>query len=448
MSSGLSTLSKSEDWWAVWFGVIIFAVTLGGLITKVPKVGKWTDNPIDAFLKFADGEVTGNILLSLLVLMIALGVLTAIGIAFMKVANPGRYFAGFVGVFVLACLSYWIANQVNIRYWGLSYALWALLVGLVISNTVGTPKWLRAGAQTELFIKTGLVLMGAEVLFGKIISLGPPGLMVAWVVTPIVVVFMFQYGKRRLKMTNLHLVIIIAAATSVCGVSAAIATAAACCAKKEDLTLAVGMTLIFTVLMMFFMPLAISAVGMDPILGAAWMGGTIDSTGAVVAAGSMLGPDAEKVAAVVKMIQNVLIGVLAFAVALYWVTVVERSERRKTDPTCASPSAMEIWHRFPKFVLGFVGASLFFSFVLVPRTSGGFDAIEASYINPVTAVLRGWFFCMAFAAIGLESNFRDLTSRMERGKPMILYAVGQTFNLVLTLLIAYLAFMVFFPNAI
>jgi len=225
MSSGLSTLSKSEDWWAVWFGVIIFAVTLGGLITKVPKVGKWTDNPIDAFLKFADGEVTGNILLSLLVLMIALGVLTAIGIAFMKVANPGRYFAGFVGVFVLACLSYWIANQVNIRYWGLSYALWALLVGLVISNTVGTPKWLRAGAQTELFIKTGLVLMGAEVLFGKIISLGPPGLMVAWVVTPIVVVFMFQYGKRRLKMTNLHLVIIIAAATSVCGVSAAIATA-------------------------------------------------------------------------------------------------------------------------------------------------------------------------------------------------------------------------------
>ncbi|MBD3333375.1 putative sulfate exporter family transporter [candidate division GN15 bacterium] len=449
MSNGLSSLYKSEDWWAVWFGVVIFALTLGGLISRIPKIGSWTDNPLNAFASFADtGEVSGSIVLSLLGLMLGLGILTTIGISFMKAAHPGRYFAGFVGVFVLACVAYWIAHQTNIKYWGLSYALWALLVGLLISNTVGTPKWLRAGAQTELFIKTGLVLMGAEVLFRKIISLGPPGLMVAWIVTPVVVVFMFQYGKRYLKMTNLHLVIIIAAATSVCGVSAAIATAAACCAKKEDLTLAVGMTLIFTVLMMFFMPLAISGLGMDPILGAAWMGGTIDSTGAVVAAGSMLGPDAEKVAAVVKMIQNVLIGVLAFAVALYWVTVVDRQQRRKEDPSCAAPSAIEIWHRFPKFVLGFVGASLFFSFVLVPEASGGYEAVEADYIKPVTKVLRGWFFCMAFAAIGLESNFRDLASRMERGKPMILYAFGQSFNLILTLLVAYLAFMVFFPGAI
>jgi len=385
--------------------------------------------------------VSGNIFLSLVLLMLALAVLTAIGVAFMRNENAGKYIMGFIGVFILATIAYWIANQINVKYWGLSYALWALLVGLLISNTIGTPSWLKAGAKTELFIKIGLVLLGAEILFKKILSLGAPGLMVAWIVTPVVIIFMFNFGVRVLKMSNKSLIIIIACATSVCGVSAAIAAAAACCAKKEDLTLAVGMTLIFTVLMMFFMPLVIGAIGMNSILGAAWMGGTIDSTGAVVAAGSMLGPDAEKVAAVVKMIQNVLIGLVAFFIAIYWVTKVER------DPDC-EPNALEIWYRFPKFVIGFVAASLIFSFIVVPAMNGDFNLVESTYIKPITKVLRGWFFCLAFTAIGLESNFKDLAGRMEGGKPMILYVVGQSFNLILTLFVAWLAFMVFFPNAI
>jgi uncharacterized membrane protein YadS len=180
---------------------------------------------------------------------------------------------------------------------------------------------------------------------------------------------------------------------------------------------------------------------MNDVLGAAWMGGTIDSTGAVVAAGSMLGPLAEKVAAVVKMIQNVLIGVLAFTIALYWVTRVDREPGSKAD-------FREIWYRFPKFVIGFVGASILFSFVVVPLAGGNFNTVESTYIKPVTRVFRGWFFCMAFVAIGLESNFRDLVGRMEGGKPLLLYVVGQSFNLFLTLLVAWLAFMVIFPGAV
>ena len=441
MEKGVRALWKEEDWWAVWLGFIIIGASLLRLVPSVPKVGKWTGNPLDAFMIVKEGVASGNILLPLIILMLCLGVLTAIAIGFMKTANVGKYFLGFLGVFVLATLSYGIANQINVKYWGLSYALWALLVGLLISNTIGTPGWLRAGARTELFIKIGLVLLGAEILFKKILSLGAPGLMVAWIVTPVVIIFMYNYGIRILKMKNKALVIIIASATSVCGVSAAIAAAAASCAKKEDLTLAVGMTLIFTVLMMFFMPLIIGFIGMNNILGAAWMGGTIDSTGAVVAAGSMLGADAEKVAAVVKMIQNVLIGLVAFFIALYWVTRVER------DPDC-KPNAMEIWYRFPKFVVGFVGASLVFSFIVIPLMHGDFNLVEKTFINPVTRVLRGWFFCLAFTAIGLESNFRDLASRMEGGKPMILYVIGQSFNLILTLFVAWLAFIVLFPHAI
>jgi uncharacterized integral membrane protein (TIGR00698 family) len=438
MGNGVRSLWKDEDWWAVWFGFVLMAASLSGLVSKVPKIGKWTGDPLAAL---GIGSEDGGIFLSLLVLMVGLGVLTTIGVAIMRSEHPGKYAIGFAGVFVLACIAYWIANQADIKYWGLSYALWALLVGLLISNTIGTPDWLRAGAKTEMFIKTGLVLLGAEILFKKIVSLGAPGLMVAWIVTPIVVIFMFNFAGRVLKMTNKKLAMIIACATSVCGVSAAIAAAAACRAKKEDLTLAVGMTLIFTVLMMFFMPIGIKWLGMNDVLGAAWMGGTIDSTGAVVAAGSMLGPTAEKVAAVVKMIQNVLIGVLAFVIALYWVTRVDRVPGQKVN-------IMEIWYRFPKFVIGFVGASILFSFIVLPLSQGDFGLVESTYIKPVTRVLRGWFFCLAFVAIGLESNFRDLAGRMEGGKPMVLYVVGQSFNLVLTLFIAWLAFMVFFPNAV
>lgn len=436
MKGGISVLWKDEDWWAVWLGFAIIIGTLLEIIPKIPKVGKWSDNPLAAF---TSGDST--IIIPLIILMLALAVLTSIAIAAMKTAPIGRYLAGFIGVYILAVIAYWLANQTEIKYWGLSYALWGLLVGLLISNTIGTPKWLLAGARTELFIKIGLVLMGCEILFKKILSLGAPGLMVAWIVTPVVIIFMFIFAVRGLKMKNKALAIVIAAATSVCGVSAAIATAAACKAKREDLTLAVGMTLIFTVMMMFFMPLAIKWIGMNSILGAAWMGGTIDSTGAVVAAGSMLGADAEKVAAVVKMIQNVLIGLVAFVVAIYWVTKVENEPGRKAN-------AMEIWYRFPKFVIGFVGASLIFSFIVVPMMQGSFETVEATFIKPVTKTLRGWFFCLAFVAIGLESNFKDLVSRMEGGKPMILYVVGQSFNLILTILVAYLAFMVFFPNAI
>ncbi len=348
---------------------------------------------------------------------------------------------------ILAIISFTLANHSINKAYGLSYAAWALAIGLLISNTVGTPEWLKLGSRTEMYIKTGLVLLGAEILFGKILSIGIPGLMVAWLVTPIVIIFMWFFGTRVLKMVSKPLVIIIAAATSVCGVSAAIAVAAASRAKKEELTLGVGMTLIFTVLMMVFMPMFIHAVGMGEILGGAWMGGTIDSTGAVVAAGAFLGPQAETIAAVVKMIQNILIGVVGFCVAVFWITSVERV------PDAPRPGLVQIWVRFPKFIVGFVAASLLFSFILVPIFASLFEGnglklVESSVIKAVTNPLRGWFFCLAFVSIGLESNFKEMAKQLEGGKTMMLYVVGQSFNLVLTWAMAWLAFVVLFPNAI
>ena len=410
----------SEDWWAVWVGGLLMAAVVFRLVPFVPTVGGWTDQMVAAF----DGRIVG-----LLVLGLGIGVLT--GVAVRSTGGPlFPYLRGFAALFALAVLAHVLAQQSAVRAAGFPYAFWALALGMLISNSIATPRWLQAAARGELFIKTGLVLLGAEILFGRILSLGGPGLFVAWLVTPVVLLFMYQFGTRVLRMSSRSLVIVIAAATSVCGVSAAIAAAAASRAKTEELALAVGMTLIFTVCMMVLMPLGIRASGMDAIVGAAWIGGTIDATSAVVAAGAMLGEAGEQVAAVVKMIQNILIGVVAFCIAVYWVTRVE------AESGAARPRAMEIWYRFPKFIVGFVAASLVFSFVLTPMMG---DAAVAGILD-LTSDLRGWFFCLAFVSIGLESNFRELGRQTERGRPIQLYLVGQTFNLILTLIAAYLAF--------
>lgn len=419
-ASGRSALPASEDGWAIGLGGLLIAAAALGLLTGVAGVGGWTANPLAAF----DGRVAG-------LAMLGLGLALVTGLAAPALgARLIEHQAGFFGLFGLAVLSHALAAQTGIRAAGVGYAFWAILLGLAISNTAGAPGWLKPALRSELYIKTGLVLLGAEILFNRILTLGPPGLVVAWLVTPVVIVFMYRFGTRVLKIGSPSLVIVIAAATSVCGVSAAIATAAAARARKDELTLAVGMTLIFTVVMMIVMPLGIRAVGMDPTVGAAWIGGTVDATGAVVAAGAMLGEEAEQVAAVVKMIQNVLIGVVAFLVAVWWVTRVDG------PGTSTRPAAAEVWTRFPKFILGFLGASLLFSFVLTPVLG---DEAVADVID-LTSDLRGWLFCLAFVSIGLESDFRALAGQVAGGRPVQLYVVGQAFNLALTLLAAWLAF--------
>ena len=400
---------------------LVFIAVGAGFIGSVPKVLKWTADPRAA--------LPGDVVLQLGLFGLGLGALTAVGVWFMR-KDWASYAGGFLFVYVLAIIAYTVAAQVTMSAWGLGYALWALFLGLLISNTVGTPKLLLHGAQSELFIKTGLVLLGGEILFSEILNFGAAGLLVAWVVTPVVIIFMWKFGTSWLNMASRPLTIVVAAATSVCGVSAAIATAAACNAKKQELTLAVGMTMMFTVAMMVGMPALSRSMGLSDHVAGAWLGGTIDATGAVVAAGAILGPEAEKVAAVVKMIQNILIGVVAFLVALYWVTRVER------DPTGPRPSPMEIWYRFPKFILGFALASLVFSFVLMPAL--GDEGVNR--ILNVSKAFRGWFFCFAFVSIGLESNFKELVGHMAGGKPLVLYVVGQSFNILLTLLMAWLAF--------
>lgn len=393
----------------------------------VIDLGRWNLNPFDA-LSYAA-------LLAFAVLTLVLGLVFAAGVS----EGIGSFLKGFVLLSLIALLAYLLGNQNEFRSMGFGYPLWAIALGLLISNGFGLPAVFKPALQHELYVKTGLVLLGAEVLFGKVLAIGLPGIFVAWVTTPIVLVTTFWFGQRVLKIESKTLNMTVSADMSVCGTSAAIATAAACGAKKEELTTAIGLSMVFTAIMMVALPAFIRAIGMPEVLGGAWIGGTVDATGAVVAAGAFLGPTAMNVAATIKMIQNILIGVIAFGVAVYWSTKVEGGGTRTVG-------IGEIWRRFPKFVLGFIGASIVFSLI----ESGMPEPLAAGLLEdgalPWTIEIRDWLFCLAFASIGLSTNFRELRAQFSGGKPLILYVCGQSLNLVLTLLMAWLMFYVVFPE--
>ena len=416
-----SPLWKAEDWWTVWLATaLIFAAVLK-LVKRVPVPGKWGINPLEAF--------AGHPIWQLLLLGCALGFITFFAVAIME-QKAKKYIKGFPILFGLSFLAFFLGNQVVFNRYQMDNVIWALLIGLIIGNTVGRPQWLAETTRTELFIKTGLVLLGAEILFDRILLLGVYGLGVAWLVTPIVFLFMFFLGTKILKINSRALVATISAATSVCGVSAAIAAGSATRAKKEEISYAISLSLIFTVIMMVGLPYLIRLAGLNEIVGGALIGGTVDSTGAVVVSGSILGEKAMEVASVIKMIQNVLIGVLAFFLSYVQVTKFERTAYND------KPSALEIWHRFPKFILGFVLSSAIFSFILIPALGSA----EVGEILKVTKGLRGWFFCLAFVSIGLETNFSRLLEQGKGGKPVYLYITGQLFNIGLTLAAALIFF--------
>lgn len=416
-----SQLWRKEDWWTVWIAVVLILCALFKVVSRIPVPGSWQTNPLQAF----SGAQAFNFLL----LGAGLALITGLALTFMR-EKVKPYLMSFPFVFIISLMAFTLSRQVTLNRYQLDSVIWALLLGLLVSNTVGLPRRLAPAARTELFIKTGLVLMGAEILFSRILLLGTYGLGVAWLVTPVVLVSMIFLGNKLFKIESKALVATISAATSVCGVSAAIAAGAATRAKREEISYAISLSLLFTVMMMLVFPALIKLVGLNEAVGGALIGGTIDSTGAVVVAGTMVGEKAMEIAAIIKMIQNTLIGVMAFFLSLYWVTRVERGAAD------SRPSLLQIWERFPKFIIGFVLASLFFSFVLTPLLG----ASEVDNILKITRGLRNWLFCLAFVSIGLESSISRLMALGKGGRPVYLYLTGQLFNIILTFLAAWIFF--------
>jgi uncharacterized integral membrane protein (TIGR00698 family) len=419
-----SSLWKKEDWWSVWMAAVVILLALGKVIVKMPRFGRWVNDPMTSL---AAGTIPLVIMVGLVLLVI-----TLIVIAVMK-ENVKAYLAGFPFIFILCFLAMWLAPQKSLNAWGLEHVLWALIFGLIVSNIFGVPSWLKAAAKTELFIKIGLVLLGAEILFHTIMKAGALGMTQAIIVVISVWYFCYWLAKK-MGLTD-SFGSILATGVSVCGVSAAIAAGGAIKGDSKEVSYTISLVLLCAMPMLVGMPILAMAFGMSEGVAGAWLGGTIDTTGAVVAAGAIYGKIALEAAAIVKMSQNVLIGAVAFLLAI-WFTFKQKKTRDE------KPSAAEIWYRFPKFIVGFIVASAFFSLVLVPSMGEG----EVRKILAVTSGFRGWLFALAFVAIGIETRFSDLV-KVGGGKPAVVFLVAQVFNIFVTLIVAYLLFGgVLFPS--
>lgn len=428
--TSFSDLLKKEDWLACWIGFIIIAISIFAVLSKTfdfsaIKFATWTfgetisQEAASKVIPLGEQFVSWIFWKKVLITFIVIGTLFTIGVK-LQGEKLKKYIPAFIVLFFIAIVVRMISAEYTLNRY-LEWAFWALLVGLLVSNTIGVPDWLKPAIKTEFYIKTGLVIMGFSVLFSNIAKFGLYGLGIAWIVTPIVIIFMWFLGTRVLKVKNKPLVITMATATSVCGTSAAIATAAASNAKKNDLSITVSISIIFTILMMVFEPLIIRAAGMSQIMGGSLIGGTVDSTGAVVVAGTALGGEAQTAAVLVKSIQNILIGFIAFAVAVFFTTRVDNS-------TGAKVGIGEVWYRFPKFIIGFFVASLIVSFIIQPI----FGSDEVSAINKVLDQYKNWAFVLAFTSIGLDTNFKEIMRQMQGGKVLWLYIIGQIFNIALT----------------
>lgn len=411
-------IALQEDWVIVSLGFIIICLSLFAFALPVPSFS-WKDSA-ELFEKVLSGQ---NLLLILFQFLYSLSIFL-VGTLLMNKPLKNIFLA-FPTVYLLTMTAIIIAGNSQVKSFNLEAVIFSLTIGLLIGNIVRLPKWFTDALSAEFFVKIGLVLLGTTVIFSDILKAGALGLVQALVV--VLSVWYFAYWLcKKLKVDD-EMTMMIASAVSICGVSAAIATAGAIKGDAKKLSYVISLVLITAIPMMIFMPYIASYLGLSQEVTGAWLGGSIDTTGAVVASGSLVGETALKVSTIVKFSQNVLLGLAAFAISVYW------TYTKKTDDTSKAlkPTWGVIWERFPKFVLGFVLASLLFSFFLNPTL--------ISHVKDSLKNIQTFWFVLAFTCIGLETKFADLFNS-ESKKPLFAFLLAQTFNILVTLVIAYFLF--------
>src|SRR5271166_4037825 len=317
---------------------------------------------------------------------------------------------GYLGKFIEQSISaYAKANHLHLP--NIEYVLWAILIGLVVSNTVGIPAVFRPGVATyEFWLKSGIVLLGSRFLLGDVLKLG--GLSLGLVVLELAVAFTLmtllgRWFKLKPKLTSL-----LAVGSSVCGVSAIIATKGAIEADDEDASYAIAAILAIGAISLFTFPLIGHWLHMGDRAYGLWAGLAVDNTAEATAAGAMYSDAAGKIAVLAKTTRNAMIGFVVLGYALYWAG--------KGQAQQVEGKALFLWRKFPKFVLGFLLVSLL-------ATCGAFSKAELGSL----ANLSKWAFLLTFAGVGLRTNFRELKSQGLR--PFLVGAIGEVVIAVVTL---------------
>lgn len=336
-------------------------------------------------------------------------------------AAPGSFVRLIPGILLLAALGYaGKFTEQSIAAYGkahhvalpnIEYVLWAIIFGLIVSNTVGVPSVFRAGVDTyEFWLKAGIVFQGVRFLLGDMLKLGGLSLVFVAVELAVSIALMTWLGRRFAltpKLTSL-----LAIGSSICGVSAIIAAKGAIEADDEDASYAMGAILALGAFSLFAFPFIGHALGMNDQAFGMWAGLAVDNTAEATAAGALYSDAAAKFAVLAKTTRNATIGFVVLAYALYWAR--QRQTREITN------KAAFLWQKFPKFVLGFLLISLLATF-------GAFTKPQVTDI----ANLSRWAFLLTFAGVGLRTNLREM--RKQGLRPLIVGAVGEFAIAALTL---------------
>jgi len=421
-----------EDWWAVWLGLgivglaYIFYLSGSSISWLAVAPAKWSN-----FSQLGTQLQKNGI--KYLALLATFLVLFSIVVTFIG-QKAKQFIPSFIFIFVLSAIIYIVGAWDQANKYNLEPPLVALLVGLIISNVIGLPRWLDSGFRVEFYIKLGIVLLGATLPFTLIIWAGPIAILQASIVS-IVTFFTIFFVARKLGLDH-RLAAVLGAGGAVCGVSASIAVAGAVRAKKEHPPIAISLVVIWAIIFVFVLPLISRALQLPTGVGGAWIGTSEFADAAGLAAAQSYGNLAtthvvagtadQAVAAytLIKVIgRDVWIGIWTFILALVSVTVWERNE------TTSKVQVGQIWWRFPKFVIGFLIASAVTALIVRGISLGDYTKIvKPALITPITS-LRTWAFTFSFLSIGLTTRFRELASAGI--KPFLAFTAGVIINIAL-----------------
>jgi uncharacterized integral membrane protein (TIGR00698 family) len=337
------------------------------------------------------------------------------------------FVVGYAGKFVEHFLNTWTKAH-HITFPNIEYVLWAILFGILIANTVGVPRIFRAGVATyDFWLKAGIILLGARFILGDVLKLGGISLILVFIAFAFSLTFMTWLGRTF----NLgpQLTTLLAVGSSVCGVSAIIATQGAIDADEEDSSTAIAAILALGALSLFTFPLIGHALHMSDHAYGLWAGLAVDNTAEATAAGALYSDTAGKFAVLAKTCRNALIGFVVLGYAIQWARkgLASRAATKQLDNKAAF-----LWKKFPKFILGFLAVSL-----LATLGASSNPTIAAlGFTKPQLLALGNlsrWAFLLTFAGVGLRTNLKDLFKQGAR--PFIVGAVGEVAIAAITLLL-------------
>ncbi|MDP9096027.1 MAG: YeiH family protein [Pseudomonadota bacterium] len=433
---------QTEDWWAVWIGLgltlvayILFAQG-SSLRWLAVAPSKWSN------IGQLGAQLAGDSLRYLAQFLVWLALLTSA--TTVLGFKPRDFVPAFALLYVLSIAIIALGAWDKAQYYNLEPPLVALLLGLFISNAIGLPRWLDAGFRVEFYVKTGIVLLGATLPFTLILWAGPIAILQASIVSIATFLTIFFVGKRL--GLDRRLAATLGAGGAVCGVSAAIAIAGAVRAKKEHPPIAITLVIGWAIVMIFVLPFVAAALHMPAGVGGAWIGTSefADAAGfaAAQAYGGQVGPvtgitgtpdQAVWSYTLIKVVgRDVWIGIWALVLSLISVT------RWETRTTNQSINYGQIWWRFPKFVVGFVAASLLITAVVSHASFSDYNTIiKPGLVTPITS-LRIWAFTFCFLSIGLTTRLRDLAPT--GSKPFLAFTAGVVVNVVIGFVLSYFVF--------